>query len=200
MTAQINDIFRFRDCEYTIAGISEGELFDPAALDLKPVMASTACYRGFQAVYAILDGCLILADLHIQLVEETWKYGRKQGPTINNITPTGQRERFDFFNNHYEGINLPLKYSGGLLIVRDFIRELYVHMGFHPAWKYQRVIELSFRGGVLSNEFDRSEKMAEFRRMFANAGADQRPNQNPSTNEIREFVRRAFDRTYKLGG
>lgn len=47
----------------------------------------------------------------------------------------------------YEFKDVPL--SGGLLLGEGFIQELYVHMGFHPAWKYLHVIELIFEGGQL---------------------------------------------------
>ena len=54
MTAQINDVFRYRNREYAVAGISEGELFDPTLLCLEPAGTSTACWRGYQAIFACL--------------------------------------------------------------------------------------------------------------------------------------------------
>src|SRR6478672_2117870 len=68
VTAQINDTFRFRGHEYAVAGISEGELFDPSVLDLKPTGTCTACWRGYQAVFALLDSRLVLDTLHVTLI------------------------------------------------------------------------------------------------------------------------------------
>src|SRR5436190_13461316 len=168
MTAQINDSFRYRGAEYSLAGISEGELFDISLLDLEPAAASTACWRGYQAVFAVVHSRLVLDTLHVNLYrkgEGKQRHQREVGPVINGVTPLPAEKEFDFFNNHYRGLNYHLEYSGGLLLADGFIRSLYVHMGFHPPWKYERVIELIFDGGILKQEFDLSEQMAEFREM-----------------------------------
>jgi hypothetical protein len=68
------------------------------------------------------------------------------------------------FNNHYEGLDYPLDYTGSLLIADGFIQALYVHGGFHPAWKFERVLELVFDAGRFVEVVDRSERMAEVRR------------------------------------
>lgn len=60
VTAQINGTFRHRKREYAAAGISEGELFEPSLLDLKPAGAYAACWRGYQAVFAVLGSRLSL--------------------------------------------------------------------------------------------------------------------------------------------
>ena len=85
-----------------------------------------------------------------------------------------------------------MEYTGGLLIADGFIQDLYVHMGFHPAWKYTNVVELVFETGVLQNEFDRSERMAEIRQLLLDSG------RSPTNTEILEFVKHSFDRTYRM--
>ncbi len=199
MTAQINDTFRYRKKEYSVAGISEGEIFDISVLDLKPSMASTACWRGYQAVFAVVQARLVLDALHVNLLRperEKNQYEREIGPVINGITPSPPQEDFDFFNNHYDGLNYHLEYSGGLLLADGFIRSLYVHMGFHPAWKYETVIELVFDAGILKEEFDRSEQMAEIREMIGKSREKETSSERPSDEEIKQFVGRAFDRHY----
>jgi hypothetical protein len=52
---------------------------------------------------------------------------------------------------------------GGLLLGAGFIEELYVHMGYHPAWKSKTVLELTFDDGRLDAVHDRSEPMAQRR-------------------------------------
>jgi len=198
MTAQIHDTFRHRDVEFSVAGISEDELFDPAVLGLEPAMATTACWRGYQAVYAVLETHLVVADLNVNLLEDGEGFQLKQGPTINGVTPTGSRRKHDFFNNHYSGLNYHLEYSSGLLLAAGFIRELYVHMGFHPPWKYKKVIELVFENGVLQHEFDRTEQVAEIRQKIIESHDQQKPDRMPANEEIRQFVERAFDRSYRL--
>ena len=41
-----------------------------------------------------------------------------------------------------------------------FIDELYLLMGHQPAWKYTRVLELTFNDGRFATVNDRSELMA----------------------------------------
>jgi hypothetical protein len=68
------------------------------------------------------------------------------------------------FNNYYEDLNLPLDYTGSLLIADGFIQDLYVHRGFQSAWKFETVIELVFDAGRFIEAVDRSERMAAVRR------------------------------------
>jgi len=195
MTAQIEDLFRYQGIKYSVAGTSEGELdelFDPSLLALTPVGVWSDCWRGFQAVFAIVDSQLVLDTLHMNLLAGDEDYGPQKGLPINGVSPTGSRGKYDFFNNHYVGIGYHLEYTGGLLLADGFIQDLYVHMDFHPAWKHTNVVELVFETGVLQNEFDRSERMAEIRQLLLDSG------RSPTDTEMLEFVKRSFDRTYRM--
>lgn len=201
MTAQMSDTVLYRGQEYSLAGISEGEVFDISVLGLKPVGACTACWRGYQAVFAIVESQLVLHTLHVNLGRrDDGQAGDKStaGPVINGTAPSPDKMKRAFFNNHYEGLNYALEYSGGLLLADGFIRHLYVHMGFHPAWKYKQVIELIFAGGRLIEELDRSARMAEIRQMAIEARTNEPSKAVPSDAEIEAFVERAFDRRYRM--
>lgn len=195
MTAQFNDIFNYHGVKYAIAGISEGELFAISSLNLRPVMASTACWRGYIAHFAIADSHLTLDALDVRLARDA-NGERKQGPVINGVKPTERKGEHDMFNNHYKNLHYPVPYTGGVLLGDGFIRELYVHMGFHPAWKYKRVMELIFEAGTLTAEFDRSERVAEIRNELHTASEQDDTNRSPTKKEIEQFVQRAFDRSY----
>ncbi|PWT86241.1 MAG: hypothetical protein C5B58_01735 [Acidobacteria bacterium] len=201
MTAQIDDGFFYQGKQYSLAGISEGDVFDVSILDIKPSATCTACWRGYQAVFAVAKSRLVLDSLHVTLRrpgQEKNRYERVIGPVINGIAPAGPRSEHDWFNNNYERLAFHLEYSGGLLLADGFIQDLYVHMGFHPAWKYKTVIELVFDGGVLKQEFDRSERMAEIREMFITSQSEAATNERPTKEEIKQFVERAFDRSYTM--
>lgn len=200
MTAQIDDIFRFRQREYAVAGISEGELFDPSLLGLKPAGTCTACWRGYLACFAVSNSRLVLEALHVNLLRPGKDHERVEGPIINGVKPGEPRGKHEWFNNHYERLEYYLDYTGGLLLADGFIRELYVHMGFHPAWKYERVIELIFDAGIVKQESDRSERMAEIRNMVGKFRKEEFSYELPSQEEIRRFVERAFDRSYRISG
>ncbi|MFT3891926.1 MAG: hypothetical protein QM730_09860 [Anaerolineales bacterium] len=190
MTAQFNDVFRYKGKDFAIAGISAGELFRPADFGLSPIPASTACWRGYVAVFAVSDSYLVLGTLSVNLQEE-------QAPTINGISPSVPTRGLKLFNNVYADLKYRIPYTGGLLLGHDFISELYVHMGFHPAWKYKEVFELTFENGRLVSELDRSDWAAQERQDFLALIRVDDPNRMLTKKEISDFVERSFDRTYK---
>ena len=198
MTMQIDDLFRYRDIEYSVSGISEGELFDPSLLGMKPAGTCSACWRGYQAVFAIVDSRLVLDTLHMNLLAIGEGYIRQEGPPINGVSPTGPNGENDWFNNHYAALRYHLDYTGGLLLADGFNEDLYVYPSYNPVWEYTNVIELVFENGVLRHEFDRSERMAEIRQLILASHHDDDSDRIPTYREIREFVKRSFDRTYKM--
>jgi hypothetical protein len=199
MTSQINDIFIYKDVKYALAGISEGSLFEPAMFKINPIAASTACWRGYVATFDISDSHLVLDSLAVNLHESDGEDVFTNGPSINGISPVAPTDAFIMFNNLYLSLNHRIDYTGGLLLGNEFIQELYVHMGFHPAWKYKNVIELIFEDGRLVNEYDRSEKMAQLRHTIEEDSNKKEQSKRPTDEEIEEFVERAFDRTYTQG-
>ncbi len=202
MTAQWNDNFLYNDVDFSISGISEGELFNPNILNLEPVGTCTACWRGYVAGFSLSHSILVLKTLEINLfrdVRDDCGYlQEKKGPVINGVKPNAAQQKFKLFNNYYCDLNYRIDYTGGLLLANDFIQDLYVHMGFHPAWKYKKVIELIFEDGVLIKELDHSEKMAKFRTQITDS-FDRTSTSEPRTFlDTVSFVENAFDRTYKI--
>ena len=198
MTAQIDDLFLLRGAEYSVAGIEDEGLFHPSQLGLRPRACSTACWRGYQAVFAIAGERLVLHRLGVSLFvgEEGWE--PMTGPAIHGTRPTGPRGGAIDFNNDYVGLDLPLEYDGGVLLARGFLEDLYVHMGFHPAWKYTEVIELVFEAGELRSEHDRSREVATVRESVLADAREQGGFWEPSRERMRELVERSFDRSYDL--
>ena len=197
MTAQLDDVFIWQNQNYSVAGVSDASLFEISLLGLDPQASSTACYRGYQAELSVVDSQLVLQNLHCSLYQEGGGYLRKIGPEINQINPTGTREEDDWFNNHYEGIEYRLEYSGGILAAKDFIDDLYVHMGFHPAWKFRTVLEFVFENGILQFIEDRSEKAAEIRDFVAKQRKED-ISKKPTDEELKTFIAGSFDRSYDM--
>src|SRR5262249_43099019 len=130
-------------------------LFDLRDLGLKPVAVCSACWRGFVSTYAVEGRRLLLDSVATSLAEPS--------PPLFGVSATRRDDDSLIFGTVYERLDHPISYTGGLLLADGFIEDLYVHMGFHPAWKYREVHELIFREGVLEQEADRSAEMAEFR-------------------------------------
>lgn len=155
MTAQIPDHFILDGTSYSLVdGIG---LFSPLDYGLEPIMTVTSCWRGYICTYTTQEQRLVLDTLDISLRNFLQPESlASDAPRLNGVP--AQRKR-SILAHSYVGLALPISYSGRLLIADDFIRELYVHMGFHPAWKYRTVIELSFDGGNLTGRRDASAEM-----------------------------------------
>jgi hypothetical protein len=160
MTAQIPDHFMLDGSSYALVdGVG---LFSPLEYGLEPIMTITSCWRGYVCTYAIQGQQLVLDTLEISLRDFLHQDSRPaEAPLLNGVA--SQRKN-SLFTNCYSGVAMPLTYSGSLQIASDFIQELYVHMGFHPAWKYRTVLELSFMGGELTGQRDVSAEMEQVRK------------------------------------
>jgi hypothetical protein len=187
MTAQIADQVEYRRLDHAIAGHNGTDLFEPADHGLKPVGSCTACWRGFVCCYRVADGALLLDKLCVSQ--------RTPAPELFGIAPKKPESRPSFFDVVYERLAHPVPYTGGLLLGRDFIQELYVHMGFHPAWKFREVHELIFEKGMLTQASDRSQEIAGFRAEVSERALE--PGHGASRREIERWVARCFSQQYR---
>lgn len=170
MTAQTNDSIIYGDKEYKISAIENvNEFFDIHSLGLMPEGKCTSCWRGYIAVFSIdKNNQLILNKLYAN-------NGDLPAPVINGKTPhivdfesLLSSKDFDYRhsagNLFYDNVNIPINYSGALLVTDGFIRDRYVHMGFQSPWSYNEVLELTFSGGQFLSAKDQSLLAAEMRK------------------------------------
>jgi hypothetical protein len=186
MTAQMPDTVKYRRKEYAIAGVSGDGLFDPADHEVTTHPISSACWRGFICEYAVSDRTLWLKRLTLSV--------KGKAPVLFGITPNAP-QRTLVFQAVYENIGHKVPYTGGLLLGRNFVDELYVHMGFHPAWKYREVHELVFDEGTLTEEADRSEEMARCREDIGKESLKPEPEARRA--EIMQWIARCFSQDYE---
>ncbi|MBL8509450.1 hypothetical protein [Chitinimonas sp. JJ19] len=171
MTTQASDAIAYLGETFQIAEAAGTGLFDPSTHGLRPVMSSTACYRGFVCRYAVeasrltLDG--LLANHSSDGPPVASRYA--SGPAINGIASkqTDPRSWERLFNSCYEGLALPLQFTGAMLVGKDYSPSVPVRMGYTPAWKYLQVYELAFVSGTLTAVRDISEIMASVRDKLA---------------------------------
>ena len=192
MTAQVHDTVRFQRTDWSLVGIDGEGLFDPADHGINPVMLHTAAWRGFICHYEIERRRLRLARLTIGLDEETRQMAEAgKGPTIGAAKP-----RFDEKQHAWEYIlaRFDVRFTGRMLLGDGFVRQLYVHMGFQPVWKYERVTALVLTAGVVDHVADLSHHFAAVRDA-AQRGSD-RPRPGASRDEINEWIENSFDQSY----
>ncbi|MHC4661293.1 MAG: hypothetical protein ACYS8W_06350 [Planctomycetota bacterium] len=158
MTAQIPDTFLFRRRKYDLIGMTgDEELFDPRSAGMEPVSPHTACWRGFYATYRINKKGVFLDRLAVYLGEDG------DYRPVNGITHVMDE---DAHMAVYRKINLRIPFTGKMRLARDFIEELYVHMGFQKASAYRTVFDLTFEDGRLVAENDRSDEIEKKRGEF----------------------------------
>jgi hypothetical protein len=157
MTAQISDGFLFENKEYYEIAITNPLPFAPEDYGLKPVMISTACWRGYWCDYELTGEQILLKNLHVRVADDVY-------PTINGVSA-----RFDpdAMNSHtYTELNLPMDYTGKIVLGDDFLNEYYVHMGFQSAWAFGVVKEFEFNNGKIIAINDYSEQMVKMRELI----------------------------------
>lgn len=162
MTAQIGDKFNFKGSEYTMVSITTPIKFNPEIYGITPQSIMTACWKGFWCVYDISDEEIVLRDLYVSSKDDFY-------PEIKSVTPLSEdknsKKRFKYMGHHlYKDLNIPIEYTGKILVGNDFIHEYYIHMGFQRTWAYKALKELIFEEGILLDVIDHSDMAAKLRK------------------------------------
>ncbi|TFG31424.1 hypothetical protein EU528_06340 [Candidatus Thorarchaeota archaeon] len=187
MTGQIPDQFLYEGEAYDLVGLDGGPLYEPQDFGITPQMASTACWRGYQMFYDCKDGQLILDHMHVRTDDKI---------TVNDISPreSGDSDEMVFFNTFYENLGLKTKFTGSMLLAKDFISEMYVHMGFQSPDSFKTVLELQVQDGDIIKVRDLSDKMEERRKQGRVAPTRPETLDEP---DIEEWVKDRFSLDYK---
>jgi hypothetical protein len=186
VTAQIPDSFLLQEKKFSIVGINGSALFDPYAYKVDPLPRITSCWRGYVCTYKTLHNKLLLDTLQVNLGDA--------GPAIHDVQPVFDPK--STFDNTYSDLDLPMDFTGGLLLAHGFIQQLYVHMGFHPAWKYETVFELVLSQGYVLETRDVSQQMSELRDRMIRRPLE--PGAQSTKQELEGWIASTFKRDYRL--
>ena len=154
MTAQISDTFLFRGDEYSLIGMNGGDLTSPEQFGMEPEMIHTACYRGFYSTYELMEDALYLRELTLR--EKSGNYRQIQG-----IEPTKED-----YQATYHGLNVVVPFTGKIRLAKDFIEELYIHMGYRKPTAFETVLDITLEDGRVVEIKDRSQEMEQKRGAF----------------------------------
>lgn len=174
MTGQIPDTINFNGHDYSVGGLrvldprisgrDDGSvhgawkmLFDPSRHGMKVEHPNTACWRGYVSHFSFINDQLYLSSLELSTPDPPKMLLGHAPMSVKVVT------RWDV---KYRNIQHPIGFTGELLVGDDFIRDLYVHMGFQPAWKYKKVLHFVIDQGHLVQYQDRSTEAADFRDSF----------------------------------
>ncbi len=187
MTGQIPDRFRYEGEEYDLVGLDGEKLYEPIDFGITTQMASTACWRGYQMVYDCRDGKLILDEMHTRTSDKI---------VVNGVTPEEPEKEggYSFFNTIYKDLGLKTKFTGSVLLAKDFISEMYVHMGFQSPDSYRIVIEVHAVDGDIIEVKDLSDEMEKRRR--TGRVAPSMPDSDGDS-DIKDWISDRFSLDYK---
>ena len=209
MTAQMPDFYKYNGKEYSLVAISEALNFKPQDYGFEPRPISTDCWRGYWCDYNMSDDELMLQNLYICL--EGDEYPDFNGIPVEPIEYVdrvqlqfredgGYEEKLVKSEKYYgyrvyKNINLPIKYTGKILLGDGFIDKYYIHMGFQRAYAYERLMEFIFEEGILIEKVDQSVKALEMRKQMDEECDDLA---HPDGGNILKFVEDSFSTAYKV--
>ena len=189
MTAQHPHQVRFKGVEYDLAAIDGAGLFDPRDHGIEFVATTSANWAGYVPVYSVRRGWLRLAEIRDAGLEAFFNGARvEELPRLDGVLPTEGK----YGGLSYRGLDIAVPFTGAMLIGRGFISALYTHMGFAPAWKYERVHELIVEGGRVLRTHDRSDELAAVRQEIL-AGQRSDPD---AIDDLLGRIARQFERDY----
>ncbi len=188
MTAQIPDLVLYNGKKYDLSGVDGAGLFDPAGHGIETFSSCTACWRGYQAIYKIEDGKFHLHELNCNT--------RENPPEINGVKPVEPGEYISF-KYQYKDLDLNTGYSGTLVIARDFISSMYVHMGFHGADCYKDVVHFKIKDGVVTEAKDISGDMEKRRQEGRNCKPRSPFEEAGGDGDVEGWVKKRFSRNIK---
>jgi len=156
-------------------------LFEPLDFGIIPHSASTACWRGYVMKYHFTKDQLILDEMKVNVNDP---------PKINGVEPQQGENQFKY---HYKNLNLKTKFTGNILLAKDFIESMYVNMGFQRPMAYETVVEIHIKKGNIVLLKDLSKQMAKSREKDADKGAQP---QSESKEDIEKWIEKMFSLDY----
>ncbi len=189
MTGQIANQFKYEGELYELVGIDGESLYAAEDFGITTQTASTACWRGYQTFYDCVDGELILDSLHVRTEDKI---------VINGVVPKVNKELAEdswaFFNTIYENLALKTKFTGSILLGKDFDRSQYVHMGFQSPESFRKVLEIEVSDGDIIKVTDISARMEERRRL-----GQEKASRPPTLEDkdVGDWVKDRFSQEYK---
>ncbi len=183
MTAQIPDSVIYEGEEFFLVGVKGEKLYIPEDFGIAPHFRSTACWRGYVMRYTFNKGQLVLDRMLLNTSKPL---------KINGIEPQTLKD-VGSFDYSYENLSIKTDFTGAILLAKDFIQEMYVHMGFQRPMAYEIVVELEIQHGNMVSVKDLSKRMEEFRNQ--DNSKDARPQSN-SRKDIENWVKKTFSLDY----
>ncbi|MFX0139011.1 MAG: hypothetical protein ACFFDN_35545 [Candidatus Hodarchaeota archaeon] len=183
ITGQIPDEFILNGESFSLVGLKGQGLFKPEDFGIIPYFTCTACWRGYVMRYIFTSSKLFLDGMRVNVEDP---------PKINGVKPEAGDSLFKY---DYSNLNLKTKFTGTILLAKDFIESMYVHMGFQRPIAFKTVVEIKIARGDIISLKDLSKKIEEYRSQDPYKGAQP---QTDSQKDIEKWVQKMFSLDYDL--
>lgn len=155
MTAQIHNVMLYNDQIYSIIALQNELDFKPEPYGIAPDKGCSMCWRGYFCKFGIIENQLVIMDWHILVNDQLEQL---EPPIVENNQAVISSGKWQ-----YVAMNIPIDYSGGVVIGTGFIDKYYIHMGFQQVYAYKKVYELIFEKGILIETLNHSERIEQLR-------------------------------------
>lgn len=175
------DSVSLNDKSFILVDFSGNGLFDPRAYKLE--------IYWHDCTYVIDDqGHLRLTRLEVRASPEPKK--------IDKIKPV-ESPSIRSYNYYYEDLQIPIKYTGFLLVAEGFIQEFDLHEASHDACRFEVVYELEVLKGKVVAITDISDKIKAYREWVVQSKSNPADIKGiTSETEIGEWVNNTFNERY----
>jgi len=185
VTAQVPDKVIYKEEKFDLVGVSGNELLNPEIFGIKLMSAGTACYNGYILTFKCDNDEFILDELLIRTREEP--------VNINGVKAEKYEGPLKFmFSHEYKNLQLKTNFTGEIYIARDFIEEMYVHMGYQSPTAFRKVFGFIIKDDKIIEVKDLSKIMEEKR--IEDPHKDSYPTNPEDGENIQEWVTRKFSR------
>nr|MDO8108795.1 hypothetical protein [Candidatus Sigynarchaeota archaeon] len=181
MTGQITDAFMYKGERYSLVGVHGQGLFTPEAFKMRAYHTSTGCWRGYVMTFACTGTELLLDEMSLNV---------NRPRAINKVKPQQGDWMFKFT---YKNLGVKAPFTGSLLLGKDFITSMYIHMGFQRPIAFKTVLELLVTNGTITEVKDLSAKMEEVRNKNPSDGAE--PG-STSKDDVMKWIGKTFSLDY----
>jgi hypothetical protein len=183
MTAQACNTLLLDNLEFAVVDASNGLLFDPRSAGLNPFRIDTSCYRGFICHYGVFDQHLILRELEISHEPAESPPGGAEDvatwPLLQGVVANAGYDKYKRCLASYEGLQLPLAYSGKALVSRNADGEYPPRFRGHiAAWDCDTSLLLEFEQGALVARRDVSDVIATIVQRYIDGSRERDQSQN----------------------
>ena len=194
MTDQIRDQYFYKGEQYSLLGLTGGDLFSPQDFGMEPFMFHTACSCGYHTVYEITDDTIYLKSLTIYDRNGRYAPIGTAIPLRAHMRPdVSLKERelrkvvledkvfyvwdgssgYGNYGAQYSNMHFQLPFSGIIRLGKDEFEESPIKIDIfsllylrNDAIRYRTILDITIEQGKVVRINDRSTEMEEKRRAY----------------------------------